>query len=49
MKKFFASIAAVMLIAISAVPAFAYDSPEATTLRVRALLKLLPQAAARLL
>lgn len=31
MKKFFASIAAVMLIAFSAVPAFAYDSPEATT------------------
>ncbi len=30
MKKFFASIAAVMLIAISAVPAFAFDSPEAT-------------------
>ncbi len=31
MKKFIASIAAVMLIAFSAVPAFAYSSPEATT------------------
>ena len=31
MKKFFSSISAVMLIAISAVPAFAFDSPEATT------------------